>query len=224
MTQIVPGRKFRRTSAQKLSDRAIIAEMHLKGVSSYRIAEELATRNSYELDPSTIRKDIATIEEQWRESALSSLDRLKATQAERLKKVMSTAWEAWEASKRPSQERTTVGVPKGEFAVQSVKEVRVTTRESAGDVSFLHVVQACINELSKLFGLNAPIGMTGEEQKPNDCVLGIDPGHAYRVLREEFIHDLRQKGIDVPPIEVLFGQEKATFQLDSQSKDGGRIV
>ena len=203
MSKIVPARKFRRTSAEILRDRTFIAELHLVGASSYKIAEELAKRNSYQLDPSTIRKDIAAVEEQWRESAITSLDRMKVTQAERLKKVMNTAWEAWEASKKPSQERTTVGVPKGGFASQMLKETRVTTRESCGNVAYLQIIESCITELNRLLGLHTSGPSGGHQGTPPVTSFGIDPAHAYQVVREEIIWDLRQSGCQIPDALIL---------------------
>jgi hypothetical protein len=198
MKKIVPARKFRRTSTEKLYDRVRIAQMHLAGWSSYKIADELGKLNSYRLDPSSIRKDIAAIEEEWRKDATVSLDRLKATQMERIKKVMMEAWESWERSKQPHQERTTVAVPDGETGGQVLKETRLVTTQRPGDPQYLQIVQWCIAELNKLFGLYARPDRVGRDGSAANSIesCAIDPEHAYAVLKEQW--QLEQLGLARP--------------------------
>lgn len=216
-------RKPKRTPSQKNADRARIAKLHLAGWSNSDIAEELNRVNSYTLEPSTVWRDIQVCEELWREACIQSIDRKKAIQAERLMKMMREAWDSWEKSKAPQQERTTSAVPNQNGSGQALKETKVTTRETPGDVAYLHVVMHCIQEYNKIFGLYAPVrsefggiqgGVPISLTAPDFG--GIDPDHAHKVLEDEFRFKF---GIpsDAQPIKLIAEAQPKT-QDDEQDE------
>lgn len=173
---------------------------------------ELQKYGTY-ISDSFISREIKAIEEDWRADVVRSLDVLKSTQIERIKRVMNTAWEQFEASKKQRHKRTTVGVPKGELGAQSLKEVQVTTEETDGDPRWLEIVMGCIAEINKLCGLYAPVRneVSGPGGGPIQVAeLGIDPAHAYLVLQEEITLQINGPAKQIGQSQPENTNEKAT--------------
>jgi len=112
--------KPRRSTAQISRDRRRTADMYLRGMLEVDIGEELGTSQS------TVSRDLAALEAQWRAESIADIGQMKAIELARIGHIEATYWEAWLAS---------VADP---------------------DPRYLSGVAGCIDRRIKLLGLDAP--------------------------------------------------------------------
>jgi len=167
-----------RQAAQRDRDRKIIAELYLKGLAQWDIADQV------KVDQSTVSRDLTFIRAQWRKDTLFDFNEAKNRELARIDLLELTNWEAWERSLE-------------EFRSKSIKqraakierqgqedETRITPIESIskaegrnGDPRFLQGVQWCIERRCKILGIDAPAKLehTGAGGGPIEQTLIILP-------------------------------------------------
>ena len=139
----------RRAPAQIARDRKRIGELYLKGWLQVDIAAELG------LGTATISRDLKTLHEEWRASALCDYDEAKGRELARIDSLELVYWEEWERSKEDMQ--TTVTERLAGYGDQGARDkARVRKEERLGDPRYLAGVQWCIVKRCNLFGLDAP--------------------------------------------------------------------
>lgn len=134
-------KKGRRSNDQILKDRALTAELYLKGWQQNDIASEIG------VDPSTITRDLQAIRKGWLESAQVDYGEAKAKELAKLDRMEREAWDAWEASKRPSQSVTKYSGEGRDVAIQTTQSIR------EGNPKHLQTIQWCIDQRCKILGL-----------------------------------------------------------------------
>lgn len=147
-----------RSKIQRESDRARIAELRLKHWTQQEIA------NFLEIDVSTVCRDLKSIEQQWKESALRDFDLDRSMELDRINLLEKEYWAAWQRSceqKETSireQLRNAIASQEGEVAAGNgrVKStLRVERRD--GDAAFLNGILKCIELRSQILGLKADV-------------------------------------------------------------------
>lgn len=159
-----PGPK--RTAFQREADLVKIKDAYLRGVPQMEIAEQLG------LNQSTVSRDIATIQQRWRQSVLVDVNEAKQRELERIDVLEREYWDAWNDS-RGEHQRSTASKAEGQSS-----RAQIVKYESAGDPRFLAGVQWCVEQRCRILGLLAA-------QKSE--VTGRD-GDAIRI---EYVNDWR---------------------------------
>lgn len=137
----------RRKASELARDRRKIAALYLRGYKQAEIAEEIG------VDISTISRDLATMQDEWRAATLMDLDEAKRRELARVDGLELEYWEAWERSCEEAVKTTTKRIQGAESARD---EASVQKEQRLGDPRYLAGVQWCIERRCKLLGLDAP--------------------------------------------------------------------
>ena len=136
-----------------LERRSKIAEMYLRGVAQYIIADEL------NISTSQVSRDLKKLAQQWRESALVNIDEVKAKELAKIDKLEKEYYDAWVRScqmktkKSAKKKRLTTAIGKA-LGVDS-KEQTFTEEQMIGNPRFLEGVRWCIAKREEIFGYAA---------------------------------------------------------------------
>lgn len=136
-----------RIEAAIASRRRDVAKFYLRGWAQQDIAAKL------EVDRTTVYRDLCAIHAEWREHRIADMDQLKAAELERIASLEREAWEAWERSKMPVEDRR-VGRSSGQQGSRDYVEQR--TLGGCGNPKFLAVAMQCVERRCRLLGLDAP--------------------------------------------------------------------
>ena len=145
-----------RTPPQIEADRTKMAQMHLEGMTTLEIA------NQMELTQSTVNRDLKAIKKQWREAAEGERLELLSLEIAKLSYLERVAWEAWNASKEPRKTQTSTMRQAEKLANKVLEEsgktggrvqsvLKSETRE--GNPVLLKLIFDCIRQRCSLYGL-----------------------------------------------------------------------
>ncbi len=134
----------KRTKVERVQDRALIAELLLKGWTQTAIGEHL------EISQSQVSRELRRIKEDWKKESNRDFDLSVEQELKRLELIERTYWQAWEKSLQPKE--STSSEKKG-----SEVKVGKRTEQRAGNPQFLKGVMECIDRRCKLLGLDAPV-------------------------------------------------------------------
>lgn len=156
----------KRSKAQREEDLARMAEMLAKGVTERDLAAE------FQLSPSTVHRDVATIEERWRSHALQQADLHKGRILAGHDQVIKEAWSEFDRSKGDAEKMVEVtemlkdqpAKPDGDVLaaespyplVLEVTRRTLTVEGQTGDPRYLTVIENALEAKAKLLGVNAP--------------------------------------------------------------------
>lgn len=126
-----------------LERRKKVAARYLRGQTQWEIAR------AFEVDQSTISRDLKVIQAEWLAQAVLARGEWTARELARIDEVERAAWAAW----AKSQENAEVlrARMRGDQA-----ETEKISRGQAGDPRFLELVLKCVSKRCELLGLNAP--------------------------------------------------------------------
>lgn len=153
----------RRSNDQRLSDQTKIAELYLRGLKQYQIAEAM------EMTESTVSRDLDAIRAQWKESPLIDFNEAVQRELAVLDIIQAQAFEAWEKSKEDEV-----------FKMQSGGEGleargTISRRSRVGDEKYLKIIRDCVDTRAKLLGLyKQTIEHTGKDGQPIQVNTTID--------------------------------------------------
>jgi len=189
-----PDTRNKRTKAQVVADRAVIADMMIEGRGIHYITEHINNiRDGYNLSMSAINYDINVIRKQWIESYLEDINAAKAKELARIDRIEMAAWDAWELSKRTvtktEKERTeNEQVGKTGLAFQKHRKVKAKTTETERDADkeFMKVIQWCVEQRCKILGINAPQRYDISWKKQAEAA-GFDPEKVKTDLINQFV-------------------------------------
>ena len=139
--------------------------MYLQGRTQTDIAEEVG------VDQSTVSRDIAALQEAWRESSLVDIDEAKARELAKVDRLEREYWDAWE---RSCEDAETL---RQEGSSEKPSKVVKTSHPRNGDPAFLRGVQWCIERRCKIIGVDAPSELKHSGSIRFDAVAigGLDP-------------------------------------------------
>ena len=138
----------RRSKAELIRDRRVLADLYLQGWTQTAIAAEIG------MSQQTVSRDLKALHKQWVEAALMDLNEAKARELAKIDRLEREYWDAWERScqdsetERVKQRKTEDG--------KEVREGVKVTKGQAGDASFLRGIQWCIERRCKILGIDAP--------------------------------------------------------------------
>ncbi len=120
------------------------------GLSDGEIKRVLTVR--FEVEPRTIGEYLARARKYIREEAGRPVEEQRADERSRLYRVIAEAWQAYERSRRDSEEVIEDIGPAGKATV-----VRRKRRGQAGGTQYLNTIVKASERLAKLIGLDAPV-------------------------------------------------------------------
>jgi hypothetical protein len=148
----------RRSNGQLARDRRRIADLYLQGELQADIAVQL------KIDQSTVSRDIAHLQAEWRKSALVDIDARKSQELAKVDRLEREYWAAWErscedaetATQKQRGKVTKAAGEDGQFVAEQPAEISKTRKGQAGDPRFLSGIQWCIERRCKILGIDAP--------------------------------------------------------------------
>lgn len=162
--------RLRRFHTAKLLRMDILSTLYKRGYSYREMRAEVMARldlQSYSLE--TLKKDIDSLLEEWRETRIEDLDLALQLELERIDALVKEAWEAWEKSKESykkvkAAQEGVPGTPDGEGdGGQNTPEIITVKMKqssedvvSCGDPRYLEVINRLLMERRKLLGLYSP--------------------------------------------------------------------
>jgi Ser-tRNA(Ala) deacylase AlaX len=160
--------RLRKFHTAKLLRMDILSKLYKRGYSYREMRSEVMARldlQTYSLE--TLKKDIDSLLEEWRETRIEDLDLALQLELERIDNLVKEAWEAWDRSKESYKkvkgtQEGIPGTPDGEGDGQ-VGEIITTKMKqtsedvvSYGDPRYLEVINRLLMERRKLLGLYSP--------------------------------------------------------------------
>jgi hypothetical protein len=139
----------------------------------------MAIGEKFSITQSTVCADIKAIHKSWRESAIRDFDEARDRELQKLDRIESEAWTAWETSKKPSQSAVMT-----EGTVQ--QQTRKSVKNQNGNPRFLELIARCVAQRCSILGLNivpvnpddnAHVGLAFDDRR--DRVIGV-----FAALRE----------------------------------------
>ena len=149
----------------KLARLEIVSNLYKRGYSYRKIREEVMKRldlSTYSLQ--TVKNDVQTLLEEWRESRLEDTDELVTLELARIDDTCRERWEQWEKSKTDynKTQRKQKGSPSrdaetGQTSIRTYQTERTETDvQGLGDPSYISEIRKQLEERRKLLGLYAP--------------------------------------------------------------------
>ena len=131
--------------ALKEQQRERIASLYVQGASNAEIARQVG------LSARTVYRDIETVRDHWRESAIRDFDAAKARELAKIDEAERNYWIGWNRSLK-DREKVATELDGGE----QVKQVKKLIEGQSGDPRMLDGVLKCVEQRSKILGLHAP--------------------------------------------------------------------
>ena len=155
----------KRQNQMKLARLEIVSTLYKRGYSYRKIKEEVMKRldlKTYSLQ--TVKRDIQTLLDEWRESRPEDTDELVTLDLARIDDTCRELWEQWEKSKEnfTRQTRKQKGSPTrdaqtGQTSIRTTQTERTETDiQGLGDPSYIAEIRKQLEERRKLLGLYAP--------------------------------------------------------------------
>ena len=155
----------KRQNQMKLARLEIVSTLYKRGYSYRKIKEEVMKRldlKTYSLQ--TVKRDIQTLLDEWRESRLEDTDELVTLELARIDDTCRELWEQWEKSKTDynKTQRKQKGSPSrdaetGQTSIRTYQTERTETEVVClGDPSYISEIRKQLEERRKLLGLYAP--------------------------------------------------------------------
>lgn len=139
-----------RNKAQREADLEMTALLYLKGKTQLQIAQAVGVSRSQ------IFKDLRSIFDRWRRSAIRNFDDAKVEELAKIDNMEREAWKAWEKSLQPRERTLTERRTKGDGTTKDGAKARVERTDGLGDSRYLERVAWCITKRCEILGLNAP--------------------------------------------------------------------
>ena len=160
--------RLRKFHTAKLLRMDILSTLYKRGYSYREMRSEVMARlnlQSYSLE--TLKKDIDSLLEEWRETRIEDLDLALQLELERIDNLVKEAWEAWERSKESYKkvkgtQEGIPGTPDGEGDGQAGEVITTKMKQTSedvvsyGDPRYLEVINRLLMERRKLLGLYSP--------------------------------------------------------------------
>ena len=160
--------RLRKFHAAKLLRMDILSTLYKRGYSYREMRAEVMARlalKTYSLE--TVKSDIDSLLQEWRDTRIGDLDLALQLELERIDNLVKEAWEAWERSKEnykkvKGTQEGIPGTPDGEGDGQSGEIVTTKMKQTSedvvsyGDPRYLEVINRLLIERRKLLGLYSP--------------------------------------------------------------------
>ncbi len=157
-------RNVKRSNQAKLARLVIVAELYHKRWSDQKIRREVMSRlNLPTYAIATVRSDIATLLQNWRESEIKDIDDRVTYELACINATCAELWEQWEKSKSDREDRTTKRKGSPKRGVKEDNGVQTDSIEESkknvfglGNPAYIAEIRAQEAERRKLLGLYKP--------------------------------------------------------------------
>jgi hypothetical protein len=167
----------KRSKVRREKDLSIIARRYLHGDIQSDIAKDL------KISQQMVSRDLKVIRERWLNSSLVDFNEMRARELARIDLVEAEAWAGWERSKRARTKTRMSGDTE-----QKPSHIVRTTTEEIGDPRFLDEVLKCVDKRCQIFGLDAPVKLTWQDEAAR---AGVDPSALFNELAGSFVEAIR---------------------------------
>ena len=153
-------RMCKRTREQIEFDLAFCADLFLRGYPYREIAkrlnDDLAKRKmDYRLTESMVYYDLQKLLISWKRDQLESIDQYVTLELQKLDKMETEAWNAWELSKQKKTKNKTKKAGNGLMGRQIMTEE--ATETTSGNPRYLDLLLNVQHRRAKMLGFDAPI-------------------------------------------------------------------
>lgn len=153
-------RMCKRTKEQIEFDRAFCADLFLRGYPYREIAKRLnddlvKRKMDYRLTESMVYYDIQQLLISWKRDQLESIDQYVTAELQKLDKMETEAWNAWELSKQNKTKNKTKKAGNGLMGRQIMTEE--ATETTSGNPRYLDLLLNIQHRRAKMLGFDAPI-------------------------------------------------------------------
>lgn len=157
----------KRNPVQIEEDLGLIADLYAQKLPQHEITRRLNEQRQglYELTRSAIARDIDKIRKRWRIEYTGTFNDALARELATIDKLEREAWEAWDRSKKPRQEKgsgmeeeTSGEAEEGKAPAAGKRKKRSHLKQidRDGEPRFLELVMSCVEKRSRILGLFAP--------------------------------------------------------------------
>lgn len=142
-------------AARRIKWKTQAIDLYLKGNSQLRVKDLMFELTGHSFSPATINKYIQEGTAEWRESKNQMVANHKEIELEKINRLETEYWLAWERSKlnyKNTSKTKTTGASKGD----GISQVKTDERASNGDPRFLEGIHRCVEMRNKLLGIEVP--------------------------------------------------------------------
>ncbi len=156
---------MKRSKEQRESDMNILSKMYIRNKSQMEIGRTLG------ISQGQVSNDLKKLLKRWEDTRLNDIDQYKAEQLQRINHIEGEMWTAWELSK--TKGKITISKSKSgemvkmldpstgrEFKMDDDRYWKAGEIEElptgGGDMQYMNGIMWCVQERSKIMGLNAP--------------------------------------------------------------------
>jgi len=149
--------KLKRNNNQMAHDKAVMAELSLKGYTLQRIVDEIngrykASGVAISITTTSVCKELKQIREEWRKSGLLNTNEHKMIQLKKLDILEQQYWDSWQRSIEKPVKKT-VSKKISYRSGEEMKQSEAKEEDFYGDPRFLDGINKCIQQRSALLGL-----------------------------------------------------------------------
>ena len=167
-----------------LERRSRVAEMYLRGVAQYKIAEELGVTGGQ------VSQDLKKLATEWQTAINENMDEIKARELEKINKLEKEYYDAWIRScgvkTKKSFKKKGSTTKLGKAIGADEKEQTLTEEQQIGDPRFLEGVRWCITKREEIFGYGAAkkVDLTSKGDKLQGGSVIVLPSNGREVIEE----------------------------------------
>ena len=144
-------------SLEIASRRTKVSALVIEGFTSpSRIQQALQKKYKTTVSIDTVRTDLRSVKEDWKEARLRDYDAVLARELQKIDHLESVAWEEWKRSKRRVKKGSTKDVVGENPRVEELNQ----WENRLGDARYLDQIRWCIEKRCKLLGLEDKIAFT----------------------------------------------------------------
>jgi len=142
------------------------SELLVRGYTIAEICSEL------DVTKTTGYKMIKRVTDEWRRSAMSSINEVKAKELAKLDHIESAAWEGWERSKQSRRKQTIdsdILKLKDNPALRTPRKSKSVEEDRDGDPRYLDMILKCVDRRIRILGIDDMSGeIRGDTDDRND--------------------------------------------------------
>jgi DNA-binding CsgD family transcriptional regulator len=139
----------KRSALQREKDREVIASRVLRGDPQNVVARDLG------ISPSQVTYDMKKIRAEWRQRAQTAMDEMMGEQLAKIDEIERQAWQAWFRSMQEMSTKTQYAKADEQTGQPKPSSAVIRTDPGMGDPRHLMIVQWCVEQRLRIFGLYA---------------------------------------------------------------------
>ena len=89
----------KRKKGQIEQDKKLISELFVKGYSLRKIADQICSLRTYNINHTTVKRDLDSVLKDWKTEAINNVEQRQLIEIRKLTEVESKAWQTFEETK-----------------------------------------------------------------------------------------------------------------------------